>query len=385
MSGSDYYPHGVVIDDAVTDLKEKQYSNGERRAVTDFYEIDFLSVETKKSGDAIVLRYSQDGTEAIQVVDGGFTDMGAQILAHIDKYYRHGAAIDFVVLTHPDGDHAAGLKYVLENRTLRHLIMNRPWLYAGELLPYSKFTSVERLEARLREEFPHTAALEEIAHRRGVPIFEGFQGTGLGSFTILAPSKRRYLDLIFDAAHLARSALSLEAAYDSESRQGESHDVSSNWGQEIFSDNPTSPRNEMSIIQFATLSGKKIMLTGDAGRDALEEAVTFARDQQFGLPGIDVFQVPHHGSRRNVSTQLLNDLLGPILPAPSATPKFSAFVSSAKEDPHHPRKAVIRAMHHRGGSVYATEGRQIRTSKGLARADWRTIDAQPYPQTQEAD
>lgn len=39
--------------------------------MTDFFEIDFLGVENKKSGDAIAIRYQHAGTTTIHVVDGG--------------------------------------------------------------------------------------------------------------------------------------------------------------------------------------------------------------------------------------------------------------------------------------------------------------------------
>ena len=44
--------------------------------MTDFFEIDFLNVESKKSGDAIPLRYSIDGATRINVTDGGFQATG---------------------------------------------------------------------------------------------------------------------------------------------------------------------------------------------------------------------------------------------------------------------------------------------------------------------
>jgi len=40
--------------------------------MTDFYEIDFLAVETKSSGDAIALRYEIDAEQFIHVVDAGY-------------------------------------------------------------------------------------------------------------------------------------------------------------------------------------------------------------------------------------------------------------------------------------------------------------------------
>jgi hypothetical protein len=41
---------------------------------SDFFEIDFLKVETKQSGDAIALRYRVDDVTSIHVVDGGFEE-----------------------------------------------------------------------------------------------------------------------------------------------------------------------------------------------------------------------------------------------------------------------------------------------------------------------
>src|SRR3546814_4468000 len=69
----------------------------------------------------------------------------------------------------------------------------------------------------------------------------------------------------------------------------------------------------MSVIQYACLEGSRILLTGDAGRDALNEAADFAPYIGLVLPGIERIQIPHHGSRRNVSTEVLDRWLGPRL------------------------------------------------------------------------
>lgn len=44
--------------------------------MADYFEIDFLGVETKKSGDAIALRYERNGATYIHVVDGGYATTG---------------------------------------------------------------------------------------------------------------------------------------------------------------------------------------------------------------------------------------------------------------------------------------------------------------------
>lgn len=160
------------------------------------------------------------------------------------------------------------------------------------------------------------------------------------------------------------------------------------WGEEVFSPNETSAENEMSVVQYAWLCEQKIMLTADAGRAALTESADYCAVLGISLPGIDRFQVPHHGSRRNVSTEVLDRLLGPRVAAqPAAGAEgFTAVVSSAKKDEQHPRKAVVRAMVHRGGRVIATEGSCKRTSQNAPeRPGWVTATPLPYPEEQEAD
>ena len=44
--------------------------------MSDFLEIDFVDIESRKSGDAVPLRYELAGKKTIHVVDGGFQDSG---------------------------------------------------------------------------------------------------------------------------------------------------------------------------------------------------------------------------------------------------------------------------------------------------------------------
>jgi beta-lactamase superfamily II metal-dependent hydrolase len=141
----------------------------------------------------------------------------------------------------------------------------------------------------------------------------------------------------------------------------------------------------MSVVQYAHLCGKRLLLTGDAGRAALKEAADFAPYVGLVLPGIDRFQVPHHGSRRNVSTEVLDLWLGERLPAQllNGQDKFQALISSAKEDEAHPRKAVVRACYHRGAGVYATEGNSLCSFNNAPDRNWGPAQPLAYPQEQE--
>ena len=356
----------------------------------DFFEIDFLDVEAKKSGDAIPLRYSVNGETRIHVTDGGFQDTGEAVVEHIKKYYDAPSHIDAVVVTHPDGDHAGGLRKLFDAYEIGELWMLRPWLYADELIDrFRRFTSVDNLIKRLKELYPNLTALEELAQEHDVPIREPFQGAFIGAFWVMAPTKSRYLNLIVESEKTPESTKAEQLSFARAASRLVEKVISlirAAWGQETFPDDDTSPENNMSVIQYANLCGKRILLTGDAGRSALEEAADYAPYVGLPLPGIDRIQVPHHGSRHNVSTEILDRWLGPRLnsQAEGDASSFTAIVSAAKVDENHPRKSVIRAFIHRGGKVITTEGSGKRTGHNAPdREGWVPAEAVPYPEEQE--
>lgn len=360
--------------------------------MTNFFEIDFLAVEAKKSGDAITIRYSINGQETIHVVDGGFESTGDSIIAHLKQYYGQvgNVNIDRVVVTHQDLDHTMGLRTVLRKCQVRELWMLRPWEYSDELIGrFTRWTNPENLSKKLKEIYPNIVALEEIALEKGIKIFEPFQGQEIGKFLVLAPSKDRYLDLIVESEKTPEIATENNKSYVEEKLSSiwdsAINFIKSAWGDENLSKEPTSAENEMSIVQYTSLNEQNILLTGDAGVGTLTEAVEYLKRINSGqLPKIHRFQVPHHGSRRNLSSELLDELFGEKLSFPSSEDRFTAIISSAKEDKNHPRKAVIRALKHRGAKVIATEGSTICTSSNApSRQGWSPVIPLEYPDDQE--
>lgn len=118
--------------------------------MSDFFEIDFIDVETAKSGDAIALRYTIGGEVFVHVVDGGFQNTGLKVAEHIRRYYDNPAFIDNVVVTHNDGDHSCGLRTILEEFDVGALWMLRPWVYAEQLIDrFASYSNVDNLARRL--------------------------------------------------------------------------------------------------------------------------------------------------------------------------------------------------------------------------------------------
>lgn len=356
--------------------------------MSNYFEIDFLAVETKKSGDAITIHYSIDGEVTIHVVDGGYIDTGKSIHEHISKYYDNASHIDHVVLTHQDQDHANGLRYILENCSVGKLWMHRPWLYADEIIDrFETYNSVDALKRRLKQCYAAVAELERIAEEKDIEILEPFQGSRIGAFTVLAPTKTRYLDLLVSSDKTPEQVEEAKSESFLDQAIAIAADIKNlflaAWGDEAFPVSGTSNENEMSVIQYAHLNGKNILLTGDAGRDALNEAADYAPIVGLHLPGLDCIQVPHHGGRHNVSTEILDRFVGARLTEPVSSFSCLAVCSSAKADTAHPRKVVKRAFIHRGAQFNATEGRSIRYSDGIARPDWTPLVPDEYPNEME--
>jgi len=345
----------------------------------DFIEIDFLEAGDKGSGDAIAIRRRRNGTDWIYIVDGGYADDGQKLVDHIREYYGDPRCIDYVVLTHPDADHASGLATVLNESNVGRLWMNRPWEHVEELMSrFKRYQDRDRLIARLKRDFPKAAELEEIANDKGIAISDAFLGTRIGEFTVLSPSKATYLDLIVESDKTPVPASKMAALLDAVS--------AALWGEENLKGDSegTSAENETSVMQWADVCGKKVLLTGDAGVRALSEAREGAAELGISTEGVDWFQVPHHGSRRNLSSDVLDDWLGHKLAKPSSDASAPAIISANRNDNEHPKKAVVRALMHRGRRVIQTKGTLCTSTHGApTRAGWTAATPLGYPGDQE--
>ncbi|UFW82091.1 hypothetical protein [Rhizobium sp. SU303] len=149
------------------------------------YEIDFLSVGDS-NGDAICIRYGTPGLGYnIHITDGGYADTGQRIIDHVNQYYGRGARIANVVLSHQDGDHIAGLIPVVRHFDVGAVWMNRPWLYAAEILhAFHSNCTIGGLRKAIRDAYPLLVELEEAALAKGIPVYESFAGSWIGSFDL---------------------------------------------------------------------------------------------------------------------------------------------------------------------------------------------------------
>jgi beta-lactamase superfamily II metal-dependent hydrolase len=322
------------------------------------YDVDFLPVGDSY-GDAIVIRYGSDpGGYYLHVVDGGRTDTAQTIIRHINTYYPN-YFIDHMVVSHADNDHACGLIGVLEHFDVKHLWMNRPWLYANEVIQHfhGNFT-LQGLIDDIKARHPYLVELEKLALAKGTQIHEVFQGAQIGRFTVLAPSRQRYVSLIPDFEKTPTSYREdttpkqyglLKALMETAKKW-----LDERWDVETLSANPqppTSASNESCVVQYAELeNGHGVLLTADVGPVGLTEAADYAA--AFQLPRPEFVQMPHHGSRHNVTPAVLDRWLGPR--KAEGTQVGTSFCSIGANMPDYPRGQVKNAFIRRGYKVYAT-------------------------------
>lgn len=331
------------------------------------YEIEFIGLqEETNDATAICMRWiNENGSYTIGVFDGGFALHGKELVNHLNKYYfetTENREIDFVICSHPHMDHASGLVEILENFSVKRLYMNLPWTYVDEL--YDKVSDKRitpaSLEVRLKERYNYITNLEQLAIDKEIPIYTALEGTKIeDKLTILSPNKDFYLELLIesDKTPLEKKSSILEMT--KEFIKKAINILSESWSEENLREGVvTEPDNETSTVILGEMNYESFLLTGDVGIRGLQKSIDYSNS--IGKPirkTVTVYEIPHHGSRHNINSSILNQLLGEILNENEKTNK-KAFVCSGKNS-NHPLQMVVNAFKRRGVDVYKASGKTI--------------------------
>lgn len=358
------------------------------------YQIDFIKVNSKNNGSCAIIYSTVNGVSTFNLVDAGYKNTYNDIKNHIDEFYaskyyylfpHNKFYFDNIIITHNDLDHCGGILNLLEDYKVKKIWMLRPWIYAHELIKcFTRYKNVENLKEKLQKSYSNLYEIEKKALEKNIKICEPFQGQQIGASLILGPSREHFLKMICES----------EKTPDSQFNKGienftiikEADEVLSKWGDENFSPDETSSENEMSVVQFINVPDYSLLLTGDVGRRGLCYAIDYLKKIYGSVPKIDIFEVPHHGSRHNLSTALLDELFGPRLNSPlqqNEMSKFIAIVQASGIDKTYPRKVVIRAIHHRGGSICTVKSDWILIGNKLDDRKGAPISWISYPKYQE--
>lgn len=309
-------------------------------------DVDFISgsnsdADSTSSYDAIVVRFKEDADDSakIVVIDGGFSDVGNDVVNFISDRYA-ADKIDLMISTHPDTDHLNGLLTIIQQMPVDELLVHQPRLYETNL---DSFTNLDNLDSLLG-----------YATDAGTTISEPFTGINRfeGRLTILGPTEEYYRQLLgeqLDTAARAMFAIRSGLSQASTAIKDLAGKALGQMPDETLDDSGvTSPRNNSSAITLLDVDGRRHLFTGDAGIEALG----YAADEyetlygSFATAPLRFFQAPHHGSRRNVGKTILNRIFGePDLPH---SDEHTVFIHAAKASKKHPSPKVTNALLRRG-------------------------------------
>jgi beta-lactamase superfamily II metal-dependent hydrolase len=316
------------------------------------YELDVLGVGNEKDADAITARFTRpdNGAMAHIVIDAGWQADGEKVVKMLERY--EAPSVDLAIVTHPDGDHIGGMGKVFDHFKVKVLVLHRLDQRGGAGLPAADAVKelVEKAQA---------CGTEVTQPRPGMTFAQG-------ALTVLGPSDDYYNQLVqeqlVEAGTVAKSLGLREAV------KALSDRVLGLLPTEVpFGDGPgTKGRNNSSVVNLLQVDGQRILLTADAGVPAIESALDYAKSIGYAAEQPTVVQIPHHGSRRNGSSALLDRLLG----GATEGRRGEAFVSVVSDDdPKHPAGRIVNAYKRRGYPYFWTAN-----NKSLW---WHSPDAPP--------
>lgn len=295
--------------------------------------------------DSIFVRTWKDDLPTNILIDGGYRKDVDQISEFLsERLYETGSSqIDHLVCSHCHDDHAGGLAEIVTNRLfrigtawVRDLRGDRSALNAERISQLNESRAKLVLDKLEKSEKTRVEILEGLEkYYPDTPIRDPFLGEAIGPLIILGPTyeffQQQYAKFD-DRDFLAE----LEGRYEKRASATARNNSDKPLGDYV------SPENEVSTIlayPYNTGSGEEVyLLTADAGREALRDVIS--RDGS-ALRNIRGFQIPHHGSRRNLD----EDIIAHLAPQTS-------YVSCEGNNKHPSRKLVNEIKKH--GKVFST-------------------------------
>ena len=236
-----------------------------------------------------------------------------------------GGIIDLMVLTHPDNDHIGGVEKVISSVFVKEVLADDPQIALDAFGP-----KLSGAGPAIRERLECVEKGAEVIRRlRSTrPVHTPHPGQTFGRHLIvLGPSDDFWASCM---RGYVPPAVDLASLLGSPSADG------------LDVDDDASPINQSSIVLGIETVDGKFLLPADAGQAAL-----LSVGRSYNIERLKWLRVPHHGSRHNISTHLIQRMRPEI-----------AVVSAAAGDADHPHDSVIRALNAVGTRVLGTRGAQ---------------------------
>ena len=292
------------------------------------YEVTIIDV---KDADAIVINYYDEQHCWTAVVDAGNVGDGQKVKDNIKHVENGKYIIDYAFCTHPDKDHKGGFFDLLSDKEviIQTFYIRRPDLRMrndDRRLNYN--TGVLEAAAKAVYNHPTDNSRNLIAEAmRYSNLVEPSLGTDVPGMPLMmiGPNEQFFKDACYEMA-LNFAELADDAYEDSYSEDElPSEEDARSVMDEVKEESAT---NKSSLILLFHPERRNFLLAGDACSATLKDAV---KAYPQSIPGC-TFKVPHHGSKHNLTTDLI-DMIRP-----------SSAVISCKGTKKHPNPAVVHFL-----------------------------------------
>jgi hypothetical protein len=276
-----------------------------------------LTMLPASEGDCLILSYGPDETALRHIiVDGGRKATWPALKRAIDDIEARGETIELLLLTHIDADHIDGLIELATDPAFA-IIPKAVW-YNG----YDQLKAMVPSGTIQPFGFRGADAYSRAIAARGWPLNKAFGGKAIFTEDNPAP---------FEFAGLTLTMLSPDRAKLDRLRQDWQKAIkpppkpvaATGGGLEAFGKRPmpavldvdklskpssidTAPSNGSSIALIAEYGGRRVLLGADAHPDVVVERLAEIAGE--GSCQVDLVKLPHHGSRANVTREMLEKL-----------------------------------------------------------------------------
>lgn len=300
------------------------------------FEIDMLSVG---NADCLLTTRWNQGQPNRVLIDGGRTETTDKV--KVSLLQRNVYHIDHLVCTHPHEDHVGGLVGLVNSNdfTIGRAWMHLPWQHVNLTALTAALSATSSLSASqtVQKTLQGASKLHDALQTANVPISEPFVGEFVDSLLVCGPSQSFYEELLVQFSNADTIAV-LQRNVESSDQLLELSEQLYKSSSKSLLDNPqTTPENNSSAILATFYDNCKYLFTADAGVQALTRATT-----AYSLDNCHWMQIPHHRSRRNINTTLIQHF--------NPNVAYVSAVGNAK----HPRRAVVNAFKEMGADVYST-------------------------------
>lgn len=317
--------------------------------------------------DAVVIRHymMMNGVEKpyVIVIDAGKGDDGKKVAKHLQDNFgsKH---IDLAICTHPDSDHKDGFFDLLDDK---NVIIDEFWftdpacfLTVDDIKIYKNQKVATNVVREIWNKSTDSSRnlIDEIINRKihAFSVCAGHSHTSL-PIKVVAPNEKFYAEIVKDM--VAKKGVK---TYDkSDTLQYDVNAAVDEAEAKSVMDECTddSPTNASSIVLlYEPEKGKKYLFAGDATQESLQWAI-----DTYHIGNVDFFKVPHHGSKHNLTTPIIEAL----------APKKSYITASGTSK--HPSSAVVHWLS-KHGDVFSTHTchKFLHCAIGLVRNNTKSVN-----------